>query len=1406
MSRMDLPRSKDEDLDQTTTVAPTLKDYGKSVVSPEGLIDFTQEEVQESINRHGRDYGNVLAQFTSKLLNKMEGFEGQADYNELKLGIAPILNKLDLPADQRGKGLSDEQILKTFSSLVDLGEDGAVTKKQAFTEGAIRGGSSFATGVVGAKLFASAAPPYVPLPGPLAPLGTLSKPIAGVTGFLSFSLLGDKFIGQPAAEALVDYDREAVLTPKARATFRAYESAGNVLPFIFMPWTLPKAQLNTAHFVKRLPLANRTTVLTAEEFSNPLINKYLSGKLASHPTTAQFNSLKNQLFKTAKEKGEDITLKQAGKLAAQQFNTMNPVTRSVLGGTGFIEKSLVAGGQRFKELGTLGKAGVVATESLAVPATLGLVGQQERIAPEKMGYRLLAELGGGIAPNISLLKFAPTILKKSGDFIRKRRESKALGQGYFGDILGTKERARLRAINDIYTTLDENMDKPDELLKQLESKLVDPVVENGEIVRYTLKKDIKDSFVDTTTGKVGPVFSSQFVDNPSVNQLEQLILSRSGSGALDVQKEASFQKSTEMQRGLIFALRGTGDPELVKLAGELMQSRLSLLIQDRQSRAVQGIVESVKRVYPDGGPEASKILGQRINKVLKEQNKQFRTLEQSAWAKTDKNTELTNFFRKNKDGELIPDPVPNVIEEWDAILNTLEPAIRKTLLFEPKFKVINDEVLRLKKSLGLDATDRFADELSAVSKFNDEYSNAEGLAGRDSFDRMLARDGVTNEPTDANISLLARIENQYGGRNKRLGGKALDLIKLKRESLIAQKNQLASDVTPSDETIMAGDISGIYKVARGLARTYGTTEDNFSRVATSIAEAALDDLNSVSLGNNNYDVARDISFAYNEYLKRTFGGEVLRTNFRGQSIVDESLVTDKLLSGKPDAVALRIEQIQEIGNQIRKYSQDNNFEGVLTFEGVERSIGTSNEVLADALKLSLRNIELPIEARTLASPEAKAQAQNEALQQFVTRNGQLFESFPQLKQMIDESGTAGEFLKRAKSVITRFEKRANEQKAFQKLTKSENPERAIDAAFKSDNPTKELDSLIEVLKAARSPENFGRYYRNKGGTPPKDIDLDEAKQGLRNSVMDFVFKRGGSYSDQFDSKSVYDTLFIRMPNAKGDDNTLAKYLSKNDMFSEKEINQLRTGLTLLIQTESRKRAGQAVISGEAPALLDFYTRITGARLGGIVGQAMPGGRAMGAGLIEAEAGSKYLRQITQELPALQEFDALEKILLDPELFALALRKPRSAAEKGSIVKNILDGLKTYSIGVVAPVGQKAIPLTATEIAEPEVEGLNFETEQDQKEPVQRQQRRSPKNVPVSSVYTPPSSFKFSSDASPSMNAVRGGPQPVAQATPPASPPAQADPQTREKYAALFPNDPTSAMIKGSQGGIGSLFG
>ena len=83
-----------------------------------------------------------------------------------------------------------------------------------------------------------------------------------------------------------------------------YESAGNVTPFVFLnPQLAPKAKLSTISNIKKLPTANRQTVLTAEEYQNPLIQKYLQGKITAQPTKREFIRKRDEIFKAAKERG-----------------------------------------------------------------------------------------------------------------------------------------------------------------------------------------------------------------------------------------------------------------------------------------------------------------------------------------------------------------------------------------------------------------------------------------------------------------------------------------------------------------------------------------------------------------------------------------------------------------------------------------------------------------------------------------------------------------------------------------------------------------------------------------------------------------------------------------------------------------------------------------------------------------------------------------------------------------------------------------------------------------------------------------------------------------------------------------------------------------------------------------------
>ena len=1459
--------------------------------SPFKAIEFSPEEVQFVYDRHGGDAEETLAKTAATLLNNMPEYQGMADYTDLMLGTAPILDMVPLPPEERGKAVTDDQILRLFTSMKGLGDPGAPTETDAFLSGLTRGTFSLAGGVLGAKGAVAAAPPYVPLPGPLAPLGVFSKPVAGVGGFLGGAVLGDLFIGSPLSRQMFTGLEDVQLTPAAEAAYRGFESGGNIAPMLLsLPFLAPKAALSTASHVKNLPLANQVTVLSADDMANPMVTKYLAGKVAGAPTTRQFLTLRDKIFREAKEAGQEITLKEAAKQAAQELNRSGALVRGTSGFINFAEKALVSGGQSFRALSPGRKAGFLGLEATAIPITGALVNLQETEAPRSPGYRVAAETVGGLAPNLFLLKNFFRVKDAMGGYITRVRENRAMGKPL--DIFGTKERAKGRAIADIYDIFDDHKEDPDAFLAAMEELMVDPVLDSkGNITGYK----IKPSFAEKVGENPDTVFSGQFINSAAIQQLEQTVLAR-GSGGMSAKFDADFLKSMELQKAQIFAMKGSGDPALVKLAGEMMKDRISMLIGMRAERAIQNTIEAVRKVYPDGGPEASELLGKRLAEVMKTQKDLFRRLERNAWNKVDRNKPIETFFRRADDfdetGDYVESDLPNFIEEWDATLADMDPLQVSRLLEAPGFKTLNDRILDLKSQLGIASTDQFAAPLAPVVKFNEAYANTMGLGARTEYRRLLVNAGLiddvrprvdqlsetlsndavdafneniaapargfnpndpkslramaddydgmaaeemkivnqapddpamvrmaagaqqmqdqarllraraddienpidteampTIEPTQANIEALGQIENRLGRQKSR----SLDLVKLHREALIAQlgEQQATAATGVVREPLTQGNLTALYQDAREIARSQQGVNDNYKRIANNLAAAALDDLNAGPYGNPDYDAARDISYAYNEYLKRTFGGDIISKNSRGMDVVNDALITDKLMSGKPDALSLRIGQVQKIGLEIQDYAQRSGYDIVSEAE-VAGYMGTTEEVLLNTLRLAVKEIELPIEARTLRTPEAIALAQNEAMQQFRAKHPKVMQMFPRLGVLMDESQDAATFLQRVQKQQKVLETKVKNQKAFQKLTGAENPEAAITAALSSDTPMAELDSLIKVLRLASNPRRLQRYIRNNNlDLSPEDFNYEAAREGLRTTILGLAFSKGGKYSAQgLNARGAYDLLFDLIPKAeRKSENTLAKWMVKNEIFSETEAANLEEGLRIIIQSETKQDVSKALITGETPALIDMYTRILGSRLGTTIGGAMPGGRASAAGLIEAEAGSRYLRKLTQEIPALQEYDALEQILLDPTLLALALRKPRTKAEKTGIINILLDKVGTGATAAAPAAGRLAIPLSAMEITEPEQSGeiplapaadLDTRTEdlQQRAEELIGDQSSAAQVTPTQLFPDLPTTDIAS--VSPSMN-------PVGQGS-----------VNRARFAALFPED--RALIEG----IGSL--
>ena len=142
-------------------------------------------------------------------------------------------------------------------------------------------------------------------------------------------------------------------------------------------------------------------------------------------------------------------------------------------------------------------------------------------------------------------------------------------------------------------------------------------------------------------------------------------------GDLDAVRESSFGRSMTMQRALVEELRGTGDPNLIRVAGQIQQSRIELLMSMRTNQAVEQAVLAVKQVYPNGGPEAAEVLGKNLADLMNKQREVFRNIEEQTWAQVDGTSAITKFQKTDpNDPKAAPtfSDVPNVMDAWDAIL------------------------------------------------------------------------------------------------------------------------------------------------------------------------------------------------------------------------------------------------------------------------------------------------------------------------------------------------------------------------------------------------------------------------------------------------------------------------------------------------------------------------------------------------------------------------------------------------------------------------------------------------------------------------------------------------------------------------------------------------------------------
>jgi hypothetical protein len=581
-------------------------------------------------------------------------------------------------------------------------------------------------------------------------------------------------------------------------------------------------------------------------------------------------------------------------------------------------------------------------------------------------------------------------------------------------------------------------------------------------------------------------------------------------------------------------------------------------------------------------------------------------------------------------------------------------------------------------------------------------------------------------------------------------------------------------------TLTTRELTDIRSMALNLGRQFEASGDrNNARVAYSMADALLDDLQNARGEGDDWRIAYDMARAYsrslNDTFTRAFAGTAMATQRTGAERIAPELLASRLLQGGNDPTYLRTLQINEIGDFAAR-------EGL---EGAEQTIGT----LRGVTEQILRN------ARAASFNPETGQINPNALAQWVEQNKDLLDAFPALRTDLLDAQKANILLNETGTANRRAQAEKMSQLSFYNLMNpvvspdgrrmfgTESPTTAIARALSRDNrtPIRSLNNLLEVVENA-----------------PEDLRA-QAMTGLKSSILEWAAtKAGGSGSRTFSATSLYDSMFKPLP---GSPNriSLTEWMLENNVINEMEVANLRTYLNEMVKFDAATAGGSMdELVERAGPILDFYLSITGSAIGTRAQALVTGGNAGPGSLIAAGRGAETMRKLFSEIPAALQTDVMSELMRNPELLAAMMRRPRNERESMRLaerMRNLLvDG------GFVSP-ARRALP------------GIVRETGRDRFEPPAAPAAPAiPAPDARPTVPLPPPTQQGSVMPPPPAPTRGGGAAATAPiqraAAPQAPPPSPSGPVDRARFAAFFPNDPTTDLIRqqAASGGIGSLMG
>ena len=632
-----------------------------------------------------------------------------------------------------------------------------------------------------------------------------------------------------------------------------------------------------------------------------------------------------------------------------------------------------------------------------------------------------------------------------------------------------------------------------------------------------------------------------------------------------------------------------------------------------------------------------------------------------------------------------------------------------------------------------------------------------------------------------------------------------------------------------------------------------------------MAEAVLTDLLSDDTASQPYNLARAFTQASRDVTERSFLGDFKDVDRKGRSIVTpENALEYVFKRGGSDQVIRRMQEMDDARQFIRN-------DMGLDAEAASKQTGDIDSSMQSVLQWAFSNT-----VEEVADPNDPTKTiriiNPTKLKAFRAKpeNQELLSRFPTIARELGNSESAQSMYNTLKDDVSFFNTSDNVKALEAVIATGEKPGLIAANAINSSQPFQDLKGLISLVKNKQNVKISTDGNINVKVTPRgtivnsdgEEFTQEQALNGLRSAILTYATTKSGNEGLKFNAKTMFDTLFTKLPNMDSKDASLAKFMEQENLMSVEQIANMKTALKQMINVDEAFKKGnieEVLFKNPTKAKL-LAARGMGAIMGsrglsqfnqllnkmGLGG----GGNSMGAGMVVARGGAesaqdfflvapeaainkgmieimqspKLFRELTLEIQNKKQYEASNRAI---NQFFANMGVDQTAKRQSLITRPILMASPDFEpyAEVETEVEEVVTPTDFSGMNRSEIRALIGSGEIKTKEDLQKARetlRKLPVPSPKPEIKAQAFAPRFPGDTPRQQEMVSRNQRPSPVATPtnqalavpsptPAPAPASSGPVDRTRYAALFPNDMASGMInqnRGPQtfarGGIASL--